>query len=138
MTRPEFWCYRIALRHSRLLLLFACVSSSLSLAQSSISSDPSVAFYQQLQSSNVIDKSLHVENATLIRDRVTITFISGVVYLSPPVAGKIRAAVFVGSGEMQAAPPPIPFEQENVRRLLKADNVDLDFRTAVLRFTDDT
>src|SRR5262249_26398040 len=33
---------------------------------------------------------------------------------------------------------PIRFEQDNVRRLLKADEVNSDFRTAVFRFTDDS
>lgn len=100
--------------------------------------DPAVALYQQLQSSSAFEKSVHLENAVLKRDRVTITFTSGFVYLSPPVAGNVRAAVFVGSGKIEATPPPFPFEQENVRRLLKADNLESDFKTAVLRFTDDT
>src|SRR6516225_6339400 len=107
MTVTEFWRYCITLRHSRLLLLFSWVSSSILFAQSPVSTDPSVAFYQQLQSSNVVEKSIHVENATLLRDRVTITLINGMVYLSPPVAGKIRAAVFVGSGRIQAGPPSV-------------------------------
>ena len=74
----------------------------------------------------------------LQRDRVTITFTNGIVYLSPPIAGKVRSAVFVGSGKFHAMPPPVASEQDNVRRLLKADDVSSDFRTAVLRFTDDT
>ena len=74
----------------------------------------------------------------LQRDRVTITFTNGTVFLSPPVGGKVRSAVFIGSGKLQATPPPVAFEQDNVRRLLNADDVSADFRTAVLRFTDDT
>ena len=74
----------------------------------------------------------------LRRDRVTITFTNGIVYFSPLVAGKVCSAVFVGSGKLQAAPPPVAFELNNVRRLLKADDVSADFKTAVLRFTDDT
>lgn len=39
---------------------------------------------------------------------------------------------------MQATPPPVPFEQDNFRRLLKSEELSADFRTAILRFTDDT
>ena len=74
----------------------------------------------------------------LQRDRVAITFTNGIVYLSPLVAGKVRSAVFIGLGKFHATPPPVTSEQDNVRRLLKADDVSSDFRTAVLRFTDDT
>ncbi len=74
----------------------------------------------------------------LQRDRVTITFTNGTAYLSPSVAGKVRSAVFIGSGKLRATPPPVAFEQDNVRRLLKTDDVSADFKTAVLRFTDDT
>jgi len=69
---------------------------------------------------------------------VTITFTNGIVYLSPLIAGRVRSAVFIGSGKLQAAPPPVAFEQDNVRRLLKADDVSADFKTAGLRFTDNT
>jgi hypothetical protein len=69
---------------------------------------------------------------------VTINFTAGTIYFPSPVVGKVRSAVFIGSGKLQATPPPIAFEQENVRRLLKADDVSSDFKSAVLRFTDDT
>jgi hypothetical protein len=128
---------RFASRHA-LLLLLAVSSSSAAFAQESSSADPAIGFYQQLQSASVLQKSVHLENAILKRDRVTITFTNGIVYLCPPVAGKVRAAVFVGSGNIEAVPPPFPFEQENLRRLLNADNLESDFRTAILRFTDDT
>src|SRR5215471_11997116 len=129
--------YRIARQFLRSLFLVFSISSSFLLAQSATSSDP-VSLYKQLQNSNVMDKAVHLENATLQKDRVTITFNDGMVYLSPPVAGKICAAVFIGSGTIQATPPNVPFEQNNVRRLLKTDDLTADFRTAVLRFTDDT
>ncbi|MGB9254207.1 MAG: hypothetical protein WCC25_05145, partial [Candidatus Korobacteraceae bacterium] len=74
----------------------------------------------------------------LKKDRVTLTFHDGMLYFPPPVEGKVRGAVFVGTGTFEAAVPPIPFERDNVRRLLKADKVESDFRTAVLRFTDDS
>ena len=49
-----------------------------------------------------------------------------------------RGAVFIGEGRFRAEVPPGEFEIENVRRMLKAERVESDFKTAVLRFTDDT
>lgn len=107
-------------------------------AQPSQATDPAAGFYQQLQAPYIFEKSFSLENAVLRRDRVTITFTNGVAYLSPAVAGSVRSAVFVGSGKIQAAPPPVPFEQDNMRRMLKAEELSAEFKTAVLRFTDDT
>ena len=113
-------------------------SIAFSATQSTPVTDPAVAIYQQLQNSAVIDKSVRLENAVLKRDRVTITFTDGLLYLAAPVSGEVRAAVFIGSGKIQADLPPVPFEQENFKRLAKADDLSADFRTAALRFTDDT
>lgn len=118
--------------------VMVCLSLTLAVATETQPLNDITALYQQLQNPSVFDKSLHLENVVLQRDRVTITFTSGIVYLSPAVAGKTRCAVFVGTGKFQAAPPPVAFELDNVRRLLQADDVSADFKTAVLRFTDDT
>jgi len=60
------------------------------------------------------------------------------IYFPAPIAGKVRGAVFLGTGSFQAQPPPIEFERDNVRRLLGSDEIAVDFKTAVLRFTDDS
>ncbi len=130
-------CPPLILQSAPLVLMFILGSTSVLVAQSQ-QRPAAAALYQQLQNPSVIEKSAHLENMVLQRDRVTITFTNGTVYFSPPVAGKVRSAVFVGSGRLQAAPPPVAFELDNVRRLLKADDVSADFKTAVLRFTDDT
>lgn len=119
------------------VLMGLSVTLSASFTQAELPAD-GATFYQQLQNASVLEKSAHLENVVLQRDRVTITFTNGTVFFAPPLAGKVRSAVFLGSGKLQASPPPVPFEQENVRRLLKADDVSSDFKTAVLRFTDDT
>ena len=118
--------------------LYFCLCLSLACAVPLAAQEEAGVLYRQLQASSFSNKSVHLENAVVHRDRVTITFINGIVYFPEPVAGKVRAALFIGSGKFQAAPPPIPFEQENVRRMLKADDVSSDFKTAVMRFTDDT
>jgi hypothetical protein len=109
-------------RSAPLLLAFILGSISTLSAQSPPLLD-AVPLYQQLQNASVLDKSVHLENLVLQRDRVTITFTDGIAYLSPPIAGKVRSAVFIGSGKLHATPPPVAFEQDNVRRLLKADDV---------------
>ena len=127
----------LVFRWAPLLLVFVLGSTSTLGAQSLPTLD-AAPLYQQLQNSSILEKSVHLENVVLQRDRVNITFTNGTVYFAPLVAGKIRSAVFIGSGTFQASPPPVVFERDNVRRLLKADDVSTDFKTAVLRFTDDT
>lgn len=77
------------------------------------------------------------ENLVVQYDRVKLTF-DGRFYFETQVAGRVRGAVFQGRGVFQSQAPPEPFERENLQRMLKADTVESDFQTAVLRFTDDT
>ena len=69
-------------------------------------------------------------------DRAEITFSSGIFYFSAAIDGRIYAAVFIGDGTFRAEPPPNEFEKENVKRLLNAPDMETDFKTAVLCFTD--
>src|SRR3954468_4540363 len=96
------------------------------------------ALYRQLKEFALGFRSVRAENLLLKKDRVTITFRDGMLYFPAPVQVKVRGAVFIGAGSIQAAVPPNEFERDNVRRMLKADEVAADFKTAVLRFTDDT
>ena len=63
---------------------------------------------------------------------------TGTFYFAGAIDGVVTGAVFCGQGTMRAAAPPSDFERENVKRLLGADAVESDFKTAVLRFSDDT
>jgi hypothetical protein len=96
------------------------------------------AIYQQLKSFELSGGSAPASNVVLKRDRGEMTFSSGTFYFQAPVGGKVRGAVFIGQGTFRAEVPPNQFEKEFVQRLLKADAVESDFRTAVLRFSDDT
>jgi hypothetical protein len=93
--------------------------------------------YQSLKEFRLSGAMAVAENVTLVRDRARMTF-DGVFHFENPIAGKVRSAVFVGQGTFHADVPRTEFERENVRRMLKADAVDSDFRVAVLRFSDDT
>jgi len=121
-------------------LLAFSLSLVLCLGAFSQDSAPSanLALYRQLQGFTLGSRSIHAENLVLQKDRATITFRDGIIYFPDPVAGKVRGAVFEGTGSFRATAPPSEFERDNVRRLLGADEVSLDFKSAVLRFTDDT
>ena len=137
MSRPPaavstcLFCSSISL----LLFVGSCLSA---LAQEKAISE-NLALYHQLQAFTLGSRSIHAENVVLHKDRATITFREGMIYFPAPVAGKVRGAVFIGAGSFAAQTPPSEFERDNIRRLLgSADEVSLDFKTAVLRFTDDT
>ncbi len=78
-----------------------------------------------------------VSNLTLKRDRVTMTF-TGTFHFAAPADGKVMGAVFVGQGTMRAETPAGRFDQENLKRLIGSDVAESDFKTAVLRWSDDT
>src|SRR5689334_2822040 len=76
-----------------------------------------------------------VKELTLTRDRAQMIF-NGTMYFATPVDGHVTGAVFVGEGRFNAAAPPNEFEKGNLKRLLGAEAVESDFKTAVLRFSD--
>jgi hypothetical protein len=97
-----------------------------------------LAVYQELRKFDLSGGTAVAENVVLKRDRGEITFTNGTFYFEAPVAGKVRGAVFIGNGQFRASVPPSDFEKHHVRRMLNAEVVESDFKTAVLRFTDDT
>lgn len=104
----------------------------------SAQSESGKEIYTQLKAFGLTGGSREVSNLVLVRDRAVMTFTSGTFYFAAPVAGKVEGAVFVGQGTFRADVPPSEFEKSNVKRLLDADVVQSDFKTAVLRFSDDT
>ena len=94
------------------------------------------AFYESLKKFDLRGKA-SVSNLTLRRDRAEMTF-TGDFYFAAPVNGKIAGAVFIGSGTFKADAPPISYEKEIMLRFLNSESAESDFKTAVLRFSDDT
>ena len=92
--------------------------------------------YDQIRAFKLSGGSAAVSGLTLKRDRVEMTF-TGTFYFTGAIDGAVTGAVFSGQGTMKAVPPN-DFERDNVRRLIAADSVESDFKTAVLRFSDDT
>jgi hypothetical protein len=97
------------------------------------------ALYDEIKSFQLTGGAVSVTGLVLKRDRVTMTF-NGTLYFTPPVTGRVTGAVFIGSGTFKADVPPGNFEKANIKRLLgiETDVLESDFKTAVLRFTDDT
>ena len=93
--------------------------------------------YDQIKSFSLGGGSVTVSGLALNRDRAQMSF-TGTFYFATPINGRVTGALFVGDGTFSAEVPPSDFEKENVKRLLGADDVESDFRTAVLRFSDDT
>jgi hypothetical protein len=93
--------------------------------------------YEQLRAVSLAGGAAEARGLVLKRDRAEMTF-DGTFYFASPVEGRVTCAVFVGEGKFRAEVPPSDFEKDNVRRLLGADAVESDFKTAVLRFSDDT
>lgn len=126
---------------SRLLvavgLLAALAPCALSQSQPANSTNSGATLYQELAKFTLNGGSAQAENVVLVRDRVRMTF-RGTFYFEAPLDGKIRGAVFIGKGTVHADAPPSTFEQDNLERMLHAKAVDSDFKTAVLRFSDNT
>ncbi|MEJ2244871.1 MAG: M1 family aminopeptidase [Acidobacteriota bacterium] len=94
------------------------------------------ALYDALKAFELQGKAT-VSGLNIKRDRGEMTF-TGDLYFAAPVNGRVTGAVFIGEGTFRAEAPPIEYEKESLIRFLDTDVVESDFKTAVLRFTDDT
>ena len=96
-----------------------------------------LTLYNQIKSFALTGGAVDVKGLVLKKDRTQIT-LDGVVYLTAETNGRPTGAVFIGDGKVSVETPPNEFEKENIRRLIGADLVESDFKTAVFRFSDDT
>lgn len=94
-------------------------------------------FYERLKAAPLSGGTAEAKGLVLKRDRAEMTF-DGTFYFAAPVEGRVTCAVFIGDGKFRAEVPPSDFERDNVKRLLDADVVESDFKTAVFKFSDDT
>src|SRR5690349_1135417 len=119
-------------------LLFAFIlGTSAAFAQDGAASKEKQT-YNQLKAFALTGGSAQVNALVLKKDRTEIT-LTGTVYFSDQVNGQTTGAVFIGEGKFAAETPTnTEFEKDNVKRLLGAENVESDFKTAVFRFTDET
>lgn len=93
--------------------------------------------YEKIQAFALTGGTSEVAGLTLKRDRTEMIF-DGTFYFTSQVEGRVTGAVFIGQGKFRAEVPQSQFEKENVKRMLGTDIIESDFKTAVLRFSDDT
>lgn len=120
-----------------LLLLLVAAPAAFGHSQSPDTSAAGMTLYQALTKFDLNGGTAQAENVVLHRDRAEMTF-NGTFYFEAPLEGHIRGAVFIGGGRVHADAPNSLTEQDNLHRMLRADSVESTFRTAVLRFSDDT
>src|SRR5450432_1828823 len=118
--------------------LVACVFTVAYAGGQGPSHTTAASVYSQLKLFALGNRSARADNLVLKKDRITLTFASGMLYFPDPVAGQVRGAVFIGTGSVHVDTPPGQFERDNVHRLLGTDVIDENFKNAVLRFTDDS
>lgn len=119
-----------------LAILFLVLSVDFASAQENLSARGK-SVYEQIKAFKLSGDAETVTGLQLKRDRAEMTF-DGTFYFTGEVEGKITGAVFIGQGKFRTEIPDNVFEKENVRRMLGADVIESDFKSAVLRFSDDT
>jgi hypothetical protein len=125
----------------RLLIYFPIAAAvfffpATALAQEN-SSTKERSLYDQIKAFSLGGGSATVKGLALNRDRAHMSF-DGTFYFASRIDGRVTGVVFIGDGRFSAEVPPSEFEKDNVRRMMGADIVESDFKTAVLRFSDDT
>src|SRR5713226_5008274 len=114
-----------------LILVAALLTVPATLAQEHLSAK-NKEVYDQIKESSFTGGPPEAVGLVLKRDRAEMTF-DGMFYFATPIEGRVTGAVFIGVGRFRAEVPPSEFEKDNVRRMLGADVVESDFKTAVLK-----
>ena len=96
-------------------------------------SDPN---YRKLRDASLTE-SLLVENLELKRDVGTFTFRTGTLSFPAPVLGRVTMAVFSGRGSFRLT-PAVQLEADHINLITGQTQVDEEFESAVLVFTDGT
>jgi len=79
-------------------------------------------------------KFAHLENVSMARDRIHITFTDGTIQFTQPVNGMVTGAAFHGTGRIQVDPPN-PIEAEQLALFTKQTKLDMTFSEATFSFT---
>lgn len=128
----------LTLRRQILLAISLLVLCWISVSAQAPAASKEKELYDQIKTFSLSGGAVDVKGLVIKRDRAQMTF-DGTFYLTPPANGIITGAVFIGDGKFSAEVPPSDFERDNVKRLLGVtDVVTSDFKTAVMRFSDDT
>jgi len=82
-------------------------------------------------------RTVHLTDVALHRDRGTLRFEKGTLYLLKPVFGRVTGAVFLGDVHFHLK-PPTAIERYQMDRFVKSDSLSESFGAVYLRFTDKT
>jgi hypothetical protein len=117
------------------LVAFSILAATPALAQTPAPSAGSSVW--NTLSSPLMDpsKSAHAENVIIVRDAVRITLADGTIQFAQPVNGVVFAAVFHGTGRLEAAPPN-PLESQQLHLFTGQDKLSMTFSDATFSFTD--
>ena len=118
------------------IVAFASLFASISIAAQTPAPASATAVWSAL-SAPAMDpaKSAHLENLSIARDAVHITFTDGTIQFTQPVNGVVFGAVFHGNGRLEAAPPN-PLETQQLFLFTKKMTLDMTFTDATFSFTD--
>ena len=130
--------YRQKIFNFLLSILIVILFSHVKFAQKQGVSNGGKVIYNKIKAFSLTAGKADVNGLVLKRDRVTITFGKGTFFFASPVDGRFTGAVFLGEGKLYAEVPPSDFEKEHIRRLFDTDSISSTFKTAILRFSDDT
>lgn len=122
----------IRLTHKLSIFALVLMSSFCVLAQTGGKS-----VYDEIKTLEFDGMTANVTDLVFKRDRVEMKF-TGTIHFAKPVNGRVTAAVFNGSGRISADVPPSQFEKDNLNRLTGSEEFNTNFKTAVLRFSDDS
>ena len=144
-----------------LLILAAMLCGGTSAGQKKGAQDATAVWNAVDQAPFDAAKTAHVENLTLVRDRIRITLVEGTIQFSQPAAGIVFGAAFNGRGRIEVAAPnetearqlqlflkmptanaavtPVnPADGQRQQISEKASMLNLQFSQAVFSFTDGT
>ncbi|MGD9561807.1 MAG: M1 family metallopeptidase [Pyrinomonadaceae bacterium] len=78
-----------------------------------------------------------VNNLVLKKDAASFTLQSGAVYFLKPAGGRVTGAVFIGSGIFSLV-PPVEAEKKHLAIFVDSQEINENFSSLVIFFTDDT
>ena len=125
------------LRVILLVLLLSLCGSAVADDLASAPSEQLLDVYKQLRTLQGSDQGSVAENVVFKRDAGTFTFQNGRLTFAAPVAGRVVAAVFQGTGSFQLDPPDA-MGQRQISRFTQAPRLVDTFTQAVFFFTDDS
>ena len=84
-----------------------------------------------------VEHPLHLQNFTLARDAMELTFHQGTLYLARPLEGEVTGAYFLGEGKIKVVPPN-KTERKALKREYEKEIFEEAITEAVIRFDDGT